>query len=366
MKSCKLAFFFFNSKTVSFQLVEDRTGYANPDFCRISKYDGINDSFFVAPIAVRKIIDDMVSACEKEKNERIREIYLILPQKFFYYNPVIKSCTVKNGIVSEEAVARLKEQSIVCPPGFIKISEICGGYRCDKEGNFLSDVVGKKAGILETIISPVGLSQNVVEFFDSITKKNGIKFYFVPQTMPIISKINREYSNKGILVCINEKNTDFVFFENEFPLRKDLISRGSLYITDMLAESFSVSHEVAESLKKEINLGLPFTEPPYKVFSDGKIYSFNVKDVNVKLFQFLEVLSGCLSDFIRMLPVSLDFFPIYIVGSDDILTHGFCEFIQNRIEKSLVTTVLPDYSVWNKPKDITTEAFVLQMLHLNF
>ena len=144
---------------------------------------------------------------------------------------------------------------------------------------------------------------------------------------------------------------DAVIYQKGFPY-------GGGYITAMFTEFFNIDPDIAEKLKRKVNLSLASNDEIYKIVDGDEEYAFPAEKVNEIVFASLDELCEnieyCLTDSRFAVP---DYVPLSLTGGGIGFIRGAKEHISKRLNL-VVETLSPRLPNMNKPTDSSLAALM--------
>ena len=164
----------------------------------------------------------------------------------------------------------------------------------------------------------------------------------------------------AVIADVGYITTTFSIIQGDGILFQKSFNFGGGYISAGLVESFSIDFEVAERLKRKVNLSCICSGNTFDVIDgeNGEYYPINdVKDsVKASLDMLCENLSIAFEESGYVIP---DYVPLYITGGGITYLRGAKEHVSNRLGMS-VEVLAPKVPLMDKP----CESTVLSLLDL--
>ena len=125
------------------------------------------------------------------------------------------------------------------------------------------------------------------------------------------------------------------------------VDSGGGYITAALVDKYSLPIEVAEELKRKINLGLKDSSDSfYKIQADSEVFELPVGEVNSLTREVIDDVVGALDDFIEQNSVKFQGdIKVYLTGGGISRMRGAKSHVSARIgiETEILTPSIPEY-----------------------
>lgn len=164
----------------------------------------------------------------------------------------------------------------------------------------------------------------------------------------------------AILIDIGFISTTLAIIQGDGIMYQKSFSYGGGYITAAIVEKFSIPFEVAEKLKRKVNLSCVTSSSAFDVLDgeNGEFYPIN--DVKKAVVNSLDVLCENVSDALESSGFVIpEYVPLMITGGGISYIRGAKEHVSGRLG-SVIEVVAPKVPLMDKP----TEASVLSLLDL--
>ena len=316
-------------------------------FYKEYRHDGLNKNFFKNPEKLVAIIEKLVAECSDKANREIKDVFVILPQRFFRFSNGSRSIEIKNGIVSEFDVTELIDEAqdeiedcmyLECSPIAFRVQE-----------DYIDDPVGQEGDVLEMLYVSVGILVRIKEFFDDVAKRLDIGFTLLPVLDPILSKLKREYEtnvSSRIVLNFTDNFVDVCYCEMGAVISMTTVEVGNDDFVEVLQKVNKIDKDVAEELFRHVNLNIVLgeDEDDKYVVGIGKGKEYSIRQNNTNLKKIADYLAVAVNDAIESL-VGNAVLPVFITGTDICSVRGMEKILAERITSS-VCTLKPDFLVW--------------------
>lgn len=337
-----------NSLTISVTGIEISNRNVKNFYNAKKRYDGVKNNFFRNPEKLYGVLHEIVEDCRNKTGYRIKNIYLILPQRFFR--------TRHNGIVVDKnpdrAINKFDVEDII-KDSCVEIDDcvlldcIPIAYKIDDD--YVDSPLDLYLDKLEVISSSIGILSKVHELFIDISKKINAEFTFIPVFLPILNKLQCDYDlnrSSRIVIHFNEASVDVCYCEVRAVIAMRTIDMGQSDIIKAICTLFKIDMEEGEELFKHINFNV--NEGNYVINSD-KSHIFDVKSTNEGVKQVIEIIANKIKNAISQM-IGDTSLQAYMSGETVCEIKGFDVALSKILELPL-ETIRPDLLLWTASKD---------------
>lgn len=328
------------------------------------EYDGFAEKTFFDVVklsdALRSTINDVQSVC----GTKIDTVYVGVPGEF-------TSVVVKESQISFPSKRKIKEDDVdaLFDSAFVVqnndisiINRSAIVYELD-DFRRLADPIGYSSEILKGKLSFVLCNNYFVETIMPILKSTGIeKVEFVSTALAeALYLIDPEVRDRiAMILDVGYISTTFSIIQGDGILFQKSFPYGGGFITGSLTEFFDINFDVAEKLKRKVNLSSFSSSGAYDLIDldDGKYFSAEeAKGVILKSLDILcENVSNALENSKYVVP---DYVPIMLTGGGIAYLRGAKEYVSNRLGVD-VRVLSPSVPLMTKP----TESAILSLMDL--
>lgn len=228
----------------------------------------------------------------------------------------------------------------------------------------LPNPIGEISEILKGKLSFVLCANSFIELIKSSIKLHSnaqIEFVSVPLAEIMYLLSSEERDRIAILLDVGYISTSFSLVQGDGILFQTSFDYGGGFITGAITEALGVSFDVAENLKRNVNLCKMDTGSFDLIHgSDGQLYNAEEirKTIITSLDTLCEQISNAMEDSGFVIP---EYVPIYVTGGGICYLRGAREHLSNRLCSTVLITK-PLVPINDKP----TDSSVLSILDLIF
>ena len=319
-------------------------------------YDGYTSNTFLSPEQVKSVLLDVGDFFKNTGKITDNVVYVGVPSNFTQiFN---KDCQIsfdKSKKITEDDVEKLYDSAFVNSNAnrtLINRSAII--YELN-DYRRLAYPVGMQSNLLKGKLSFVVCDNYFVNAVKPSLEFNGYKAEFVScslaQSMYLLDEETRD--RLAVLVDVGYITTSFSVIQGDGIIYEKTFDYGGGYITAALTEQLDVDFNLAETLKRKVNLSGVASNSSLDVVYDGNGKYYNAEQlrdiIKSSIDELCENISFCLDDLPFILP---DYVPIKITGGGICFIRGAKERIASRLGVS-VETVSPSVPLMNNPLDST-------------
>lgn len=236
-----------------------------------------------------------------------------------------------------------------------------GVYFTLDDGRRVADPVGETSKSLHGCLSYVLCDKNFIDLFTPMILKCGAeRAEFVSSALAeALYLFAPEVRDRtALLVDIGYITTSLSVVQGDAIIYQKGFSYGGGYIAAMLTEFFDIDADIAEKLKRKVNLSVGGENDSYKVVDGDKEYTFPADKVNEIVFASLddlcESIEFCITDSRFVIP---EYVPLSLTGGGICLMRGAKEHISRRLNM-VAETLSPDLPNRNSPADSSLAALM--------
>ena len=326
-------------------------------------YEGFADGNFFDENELKRVLISSIEYLKSVKHQNVELLYVGVPGEF-------TRVTVKDAQISfkrkkkidEEDIERLFDSAFVVSGSSALINRSAIRYELD-DLRRLANPVGCVSEILKGRLTFIVCQNYFIEVFDKILKGVGVKQIeyvssTLAQAMYLIEPETRD--RIAMLVDVGYITTTFALIQGDGILYKKTFSYGGGYITASISEKYSISFEIAEELKRKINM-FKVSQTEYDTIGaeNGDFYSASelIKIVKDNLDLLCENVAEAIEDTGFVIP---EYVPMFITGGGISFLRGAKGYIANRLGIS-VELVAPRVPLMENP----TESSLLSLMDLS-
>ena len=327
-------------------------------------YDGFADGVFFDELKLKKVLFLLADQVLKGTYGKIDTVYVGVPGDFtrVFIRDGQLSFTKKKKITDEDVDALFDSAFVLSSTKHTLINRSGIVYELD-DFRRLANPVGASSEILSGKLSFIVCSN----YFIDVVKQTLLSAGFssvecvssaLAQALYLVDAETRD--RIAVIADIGYITSTFSIVQGDGILFQKSFNFGGGYITAGLVENFSVDFDVAERLKRKVNLSCICSGNSFNVLDgeNGEYYSINdVKDsVKASLDILCENLAIAFEESGFVIP---DYVPLFITGGGITYLRGAKEHVSNRLGMS-VEVLAPKVPLMDKP----IESTVLSLLDL--
>ncbi len=328
-------------------------------------YEGFADGEFFDAASVKKILfaaAEFISSVMKKENPRV---YVGVPGEF-------TKVDVKSGQISFSGKKRITEADVdtlfdsAFVPASAKYSLINRSaivYELD-DYRRLANPIGSASEILKGTLSFIVCSNYFIDTVKNTLKAAGLNnVECVSSSLAEIMYLLEPEARDRIamLLDVGYISATFSLVQGDGILYQRSFPYGGGYITAALTQKFELEFEIAEELKRKVNLSAEYGDNNRLItLSDGSYFSSAETAAMVKesLDSLCEEIEKCMENSGYSIP---EYVPLMITGGGISYLRGAKEHVANRTGLS-VEVIAPKVPLMDKP----TESSALSLLDLTF
>lgn len=329
------------------------------------QYEGYDNSRFYDENGLKQAIYSVLSAAEQSANERLKTIYVGVPDEF---TKVIN----KRHLISFSSAKKIgeSEKETLFKDGYANVDEpnyenihSSALYFITADSRRVLDPVGIVSPTLEANICYILCRTYFTEYMRNALKEYGYKeVVFVPaaymQSLYLLSEEKRRAS--AILLDAGMAASSVSVFYGNGILRQENFQFGEGNVSGALCEGLDISYESATEILKKANLFCHTTEPNRPLYPDERYISSD--KINEIIAEQLDLLCEPLSRFLDELPSAAANRPLLITGEGITGIRGAVEHIAKRLnrETEVLTPKLPYYNTPSMSSRISLLSYALK------
>ena len=328
-------------------------------------YEGFCDGEFFDLSSLEKAITDGMENLIQNAGEKVKTVFISVPAEFTTVLQKDYQITLaKRRRITEEDVNQLFDEAFSDNlEGYTLINRSSILFELDDFRRF-ADPVGEYSETLKGKLSFVLCKNYYIEKFTPILKELGVER--VEYVSSILAEglflVEPEVRDRvAVIIDIGYISSSFFIVQGDGLVYQRAFSYGGGYITANLAEEFDVEFDIAERLKRKINICLETSEEDnYEIIDGEEGYYFpsdKVKDIAIDALDNIcaEIEKSIISSRLNI----PDYVPVYITGGGISYIRGAKEHVSRRIGMN-VEVIGPSVPLYNKP----TNASCLAVLDL--
>ena len=320
-------------------------------------YDGFEDGVFFDELKLKKVLFSLADQVLKGSYGKIDTVYVGVPGDFtkVFIRDGQLSFSKKKKITDEDVDALFDSAFVMSSTKHTLINRSAIVYELD-DFRRLANPVGANSEILSGKLSFIVCSN----YFIEIVKQTLLSVGFstvecvssaLAQALYLVDAENRD--RIAVIADIGYITTTFSIIQGDGILFQKSFNFGGGYITAGLVESFSVGFDVAEKLKRKVNLSCICSGSAFDVLDgeNGEYYPINeVKEsVKASLDILCESLANAFEESGYVIP---DYVSLFITGGGITYLRGAKEHVSNRLGMS-VEVLAPKVPLMDKPVEST-------------
>lgn len=328
------------------------------------EYDGYSDGVFFDVDGLKNILFNVADFIKKSASSNLSTVYVGVPGEFT--KVVVKDSQIsflKKKKIQDEDVDKLFESAFVMTStNMTMINRSAIVYELD-DFRRLANPVGASSEILKGKLSFVLCSNYFIEAIKSVLETSGVnnvEFVSSPlaEALYLIDAETRDRTS--ILVDIGYISTTLTIIQGDGILYQKSFAYGGGYITATITEKFSMEFDVAERLKRKINLSQLSAKSGFDIVDADNGERYNIEDIkNVmksSLDDLCENISNAIDESGYIIP---EYVPLLITGGGIGYIRGAKEHVSGRLDMS-VGVIAPKVPLMDKP----TESAMLSLMDL--
>ncbi len=327
-------------------------------------YDGYQEGEFFDLAQLKQIVSLAVESLYKACTNKLETIYVGVPGDFT--EVVVKDSQIsfaKKKKITDLDIDTLFDSAFVMQSAkYSLINRSAVVYELD-DFRRLANPVGAVSGILKGKLSFVLCNNYFIEAVKSIIQSvMQVKVEFVSTSLAqALYLLDPETRDRIALICdIGYIATTVMIVQGDGLLYQKSFPYGGGYITAELTQRLEVDFDLAEKLKRKINLSCQTTSRDFDLIDGDNGDYYSIEDIKNVVKDSLDVLcediSAMLDSSGYILP---DYVPLMVTGGGISYLRGAKEHISGRLNMA-VEIIAPKVPLMDKP----TESSILSLLDL--
>lgn len=324
-------------------------------------YAGFSEGVFFDNIE----FDEAVGRCLKQVEENVKcvsdTVYVGVPGEF---TTVVlrekQTAFEKTKRITEYDLADLYDSAYDLKTKKYTLINRSGIYFTLDDMRRVADPVGAVGRVLKGYLSFVLCDNNFINTVTPVLKNRGVNRieYISSPLAEALYLFEPEYRDKtAVLLDSGYLTSSFSVIRGDAVIYQKAFPFGGGYIAFALTRDLDIAPELAEKLKKKVNLTCN-TAGNYDIIDGDREYSFSVKQVNEivlkSLDELCECIGQCIADFDMELP---EYVPLSVTGGGICFMRGAKEHLSRRLN-IMVETLFPPVPHMNKPTDSSLAALL--------
>lgn len=328
------------------------------------EYDGFEDGVFFDVEGLKRALSSAAESIKKSIGSKVETVYVGVPGAFT--EVVIKDSQIsfskKKKIQNEDVDALFDAAFVLNSNKYTLINRSAVVYELE-DFRRLANPVGSLSSVLKGKLSFVLCANYFIEAVKPTLLRAGIANVecvssSLAQALYLIEAETRDRTS--ILVDVGYISTTFTIIQGDGLLFQKSFEYGGGYITASITEKFSMDFDVAERLKRKVNLSQLSNNASYDVIEADNGEYYNVDDIKSTIKNSLDRLCESISNAIDesgyIIP---EYVPLLITGGGISYIRGAKEHVSGRLDMS-VGIIAPKVPLMDKP----TESTILSLLDL--
>lgn len=308
-----------------------------------------------------KAISDGIRSISSSAKARLDKVYVGVPSDFLsLLNVEQRTFFNRKKRVREKDLSDFYAQAVKNVDAgdyeIISKTSVCyyvdGNLRCD-------DVLGVATSSLSAYVSVYLARKDFTDILRKALQSLGInEVIFIPVPLAEGSLLfsREERRSVQILLDVGYQSTSLSVLSGDGALFQDSFSVGGGYVTAFLYERFKVEFDVAERLKRKINLSIHGDTGNYVVLYGEGQFTFSVKEANDVTRSVLDVIAEKFDKAILNSRVRLPHnVAVSLTGGGISYIRGGAEYLSSIIEMP-INVVSPKIAYMSKPDDSSSLA----------
>ncbi|MBE5756835.1 MAG: hypothetical protein E7342_03440 [Clostridiales bacterium] len=318
------------------------------------EYEGFCDGEFFDVNSLELAIEKSVENLVQNAGQKVKTVFVGVPAEF---TTVIQKdyqiALQKRRKITEEDVNRLFDESFSTNlDSYTLINRSSILFELDDFRRF-ADPVGEVSETLKGRLSFV-LCKNY--FIDKITPKlksmgiDNIEYVSANLAQGLFLVEPETRDRVAILIDVGYISSSFSIIQGDGLVYQRAFSYGGGYITANLSEEFGVDFDIAESLKRKINICLDNSDDDnYEIINGEEGYYFIANKVNEIAVEALDNICAEIEKSVISSKFNIpSHIPVYVTGGGISYIRGAKEHIAKRISMN-VEVIGPKVPLYNKP-----------------
>ena len=315
--------------------------------------EGFDENGFYEPEKVKSAIYSAVSEIKNIMRERLDVVYVGVPGAF-------TDVIVKNSQISFESKKKIQEADVdalfdsaftLHSGDFTLINRSAIVYELD-DFRRLANPIGAVSGILKGKLSFVVCNNYFINFITDAVKSAGVaKVEFISaslaESMYLLDEDVRD--RIAVLVDVGYITSTFTLVQGDGVLYQRTFAFGGGHITGALVEEYEISFDLAEKLKRKINLSSISSDLTDEIIDMDKGQYFRISETKKIILSSLDVLCEEIAECMEGSGYSIpEYVPLMITGGGIAYLRGAKEHVAGRLNMA-VQVIAPKVPMMDKP-----------------
>ena len=327
------------------------------------EYDGFSDGEFFDEEKLKAILLDAVNKLSVVMRKNLHTVYVGVPAAFT--NLIVKNSQIsfpkKKRIIESDVDALFDAAFVLGAEKDTLINRSAVVYELD-DFRLLANPINSYSEILKGRLSFIVCKEYFMQKVVSVIKACGVNNVeciseSLSRALYLLDAESRD--RISVILDVGYISTTLSIIQGDGIVFEKSFGYGGGYITAALSEKFSLDFQVAEELKKKVNLcAISLSSSDYSEADDGSFYA--TEDVKNAVLKSLDMLCENVSDTFDECAFSIpEYVPLLITGGGISYLRGAKEHLSSRLEMP-VKILTPSVPMMNSP----SEATLLSLLNL--
>lgn len=328
------------------------------------EYDGYEDGVFFDVERLKKVLFSIAEFIKKSASGSVKTVYVGVPGDFT--EVLVKDSQIsfskKKKIQDEDVDALFESAFVMNSSKYTLINRSAVVYELD-DFRRLANPVGSSSEILKGKLSFVLCSNYFIEAVKPALVTAGIENVEcvsspLAQALYLVDAETRDRT--VVLADVGYISTTFTIIQGDGILFQKSFAYGGGYITAALTEKLNMEFDVAERLKRTLNLSQMSSQASYDLVEADNGEYYNLEELKAIVKGSLDVLceqvSSAIEDSGYIIP---EYVPLMVTGGGISYIRGAKEHVSGRLNTQ-VMVISPRVPLMDKP----TESTVLSLMDL--
>ena len=321
--------------------------------CSSMPCEGFDENGFYEPEKVKSAIYSAVHELKSIMREKLHAVYVGVPGAFT--NVIVKNAQIsfegKKKIQEFDVDALFDSALVLQQSGQTVINRSAIVFELD-DFRRLANPVGAVSEILKGKLSFVLCNNYFIEFITDAVKSSGINnVEFIStalaESMYLLDEDVRD--RIAVLVDVGYITSTFTLIQGDGVLYQNTFAFGGGHITGALVEEYEIPFDLAEKLKRKVNLSSIASDTTDEIIDLDKGKYFRVSEVKKVILSSLdelcEQISMCLDGSGYVIP---EYVPLMVTGGGIAYLRGAKEHVAGRLNMA-VEVIAPKVPMMDKP-----------------
>lgn len=326
------------------------------------EYDGFEDGVFFDVDKLKKVLSRIADDIKSTSRGGADTVYVGVPGDFtkLYVRDSQISFSKKKKIQEEDVDDLFEAAFVMASSKYTLINRSAIVYELD-DFRRLANPVGANSEILKGRLSFILCSNYFIEAVKPVLEDAGVKHVecvssSLAQALYLVDAETRD--RIAVIADVGYITTTFTIIQGDGLLYQKSFAYGGGYITAAITEKFSMEFELAEKLKRKVNLSS--VNGVYDLIDGENGEYYAVEDVKKAVLHSLDGLCESISNALESSGyVVPEYVPLMITGGGIAYIRGAKEHLSSRLGCA-VEIIAPKVPLMDKP----TESTVLSLMEL--